>query len=359
MTAIEADAESVDAATAATISPPTFLQRHLRASPSSPNSLVAALSLLKARSTMLKSASLAKLVDAAAADPFEKVKVLIQALVDRLQAEAAKEGTQKSWCDEQMAAESRKRDGAAEQIEAFNAKLAKARATIKKLTDQLVELNAEMDELNTQKDKAITLRGEESSENAATVEEAEEGKTAVEQAITILEEFYEDAKGATVSLHAVRPEADAAKDAPDAGFKAFEAYNGSQDDAGGVLGLLNIILSDFERTIKTTQVAEEQAKADHRQFLAETDTSLAEKGEVKAARETSKTDVEGKESEFNAGLKSAADKLNVAIKELLTLQPACVNTGMTVQERFELRKQEIDALRQALCILEKGPGADC
>ena len=40
-----------------------------------------------------------------------------------------------------------------------------------------------------------------------------------------------------------------ADDAPDAGFKIGEAYTGAQGASEGIIGLLDVMKSDFERTI--------------------------------------------------------------------------------------------------------------
>merc|ERR1719482_1958766 len=68
-----------------------------------------------------------------------------------------------------------------------------------------------------------------------------------------------------------------ADDAPDAGFKAFEAYKGAQGSATGILGMLDVIKSDFERTIKVTEEEEAKAQAEYDAFMTETGKALAEK----------------------------------------------------------------------------------
>ena len=57
------------------------------------------------------------------------------------------------------------------------------------------------------------------------------------------------------------------------------------------------------------------------------------------------------------GLGNAATPFGIkAMQELEELKPACVDTGMSYEERVARREEEIEALKEALCILDKeGP----
>merc|ERR1719181_598260 len=61
------------------------------------------ISLLKAKGAKLSSATLSVLAMKLAADPFAKVKTLIQQLIERLVREKTDEATQKGWCDTELA----------------------------------------------------------------------------------------------------------------------------------------------------------------------------------------------------------------------------------------------------------------
>merc|ERR1719465_201035 len=73
------------------------------------------------------------------------------------------------------------------------------------------------------------------------------------------------------------PDSPPADDAPGAGFEIGEAYTGAGGESGGILGMMDVIKSDFERTISETEKAEKKASTDHRNFMTETGKSLAEK----------------------------------------------------------------------------------
>merc|ERR1719162_645235 len=97
-------------------------------------------SLLKGSGIKLHSALLTSLATRIAADPFAKIKKLIQELIERLLTEAANEGNQKGWCDKAIADATQKRQYSADQVEDLNAKMAKLEALSAKLGEELKTL---------------------------------------------------------------------------------------------------------------------------------------------------------------------------------------------------------------------------
>merc|ERR1719379_2235951 len=173
-----------------------------------------------------------------------------------------------------MADAKQKRDYAADEIEGLNAKMAKLEALSAKLGEELKTLNKEIGELNDKRAEAEKERKEEKAENKNTVEEAKAGLAAVKMAIDILDKFYKTSAKAKVDLKLVQGPLD---DAPDAGFDNGEAYKGAQAESGGIIGMMEVIASDFERTISETQKEEKVAEKEHLDFMTKTGMSLAEK----------------------------------------------------------------------------------
>merc|ERR1719392_361275 len=108
-----------------------------------------------------------------------------------------------------------------------------------------------------------------------------------------------------------------------------EAYNAGQGESGGILGMLDVMKSDFTRTITETQEAEEQAEQDHLVFMTETGKSLAQKETSESELTTQKDDAEEKLGQADDSLQSQTVILQTALSELLELKPVCVDTGMT------------------------------
>merc|ERR1719498_126620 len=180
MEAIEAEAEEADAEDRETAN---FLQvashprrllsalavRHSQPAAGSAQQAVA--DVLRAQGEKLKSTLLLKLATQVAADPFAKVKKLIQELIERLLAEEANEANQKGWCDKAMSDAKQKRDYAAKEISELNAEMAKLEAIRDELLEELEVIGQGIADLKAQRDKATKLRAAEKAENAATVAE--------------------------------------------------------------------------------------------------------------------------------------------------------------------------------------------
>jgi len=309
------------------------------------------IALLKAKSDQLDSPVLAALATKAAADPFVKIKKLIQELIERLLQEAADEANHKGWCDKEFGKAKQSRGMKAEAVKSLNEALAKSEALRDKLTEEIAILTKEIGELEAALAKTTKERNDESAENAATVSEAQEGQAAVEQAIGVLEKFYKTAAKAEVF---VQTSSKQVPDMPDAGFSG--ANKGSQSASTGILGMLDVIKSDFIRTIKETEKAEKAAAKEFMEFETTTKVSLGTKKVSKSAKEGELTEVNASIDEDSTSLTEEQSLLDKAIQEIVELQPACVDTGMSYEERVAKREQEIEALKEALCTLDKeGP----
>merc|ERR1712166_1040283 len=94
--------------------------------------------------------------------------------------------------------------------------------------------------------KATKLREEEKAKNTQTISDAGEAQTAVAQALTVLKEFYAKAAEATAFVQTGQE--------PPESFD--EPYQGMGGSAGGVVGMLEVIESDFARLEADTKASE-------------------------------------------------------------------------------------------------------
>lgn len=314
--------------------------------------------LLKSKSVELKSTTLASLASSVAstsgADPFAKIKKLIQELVERLLQEAADEANHKGWCDKEIGKAKQGRDMKAADIKALNQQMAGDEAKRDKLIEEIDLLTTEITELTDSLATITKARTDESAENEATVTEAKEGKEAIEEAIDVLSKFYKTAEKAAAASFVQRRATGVDEDMPDAGFD--EKNKGGQSASTGILGMMDVIKSDFERTISETEKQEKQANREFLEFETTTKVSLGTKKVGKSAKEAELTETKSDLTEAKDSMMEKQGALDKSIAELIELQPACIDTGMSYQEKVAKREAEIESLKQALCILgTEGP----
>merc|ERR1719291_1456311 len=191
------------------------------------------------------------------------------------------------------------------------------------------------------------LRDMEKTENLAQIKQAKEGLVAVNDAIGILKNFYKSAAKAKVFVQTAASPVD--EDNPGA---ASGAYKGNQAASKGILGLLDVIKSDFEHTIETVGAAEKKAAADFVEF--DRKNKVASQG-AETKRELDEEDLATTRSKLKqkkADLQDNQDLLEQAEAELEELRPTCIDTGMSYEERVQKREAEIKALKNAMCMLD-------
>merc|ERR1719440_450801 len=107
------------------------------------------ISLLKSKGVKLSSATLSVLAMKMAADPFAKVKTLIQQLIERLIREKTDEATHKGWCDTELAKAEHDRDYRHGDTESLSASVKVLEARKAKLEETAATLKADIKALET------------------------------------------------------------------------------------------------------------------------------------------------------------------------------------------------------------------
>jgi hypothetical protein len=326
-----------------------------------------AISMVQKVASEMKSVSLSLLAMQMAADPFAKIKTLIQGLIERLLKEAAEEANQKGWCDSSLAKANTDRDFRQGDLEDLSAKVNDMTAQKRSLEETVKTLKSEIHELNRAHHDAAQLRSREKNQNKHELTQASEGLAALKSAISVLQEFYKGAAKETTSF--VQEDASPVDEALAArgkdGKKFGEvhkgAYNGNQEQATGILGMLATIQTDFERTIKTISTSESEAAAEFTAFDRETKASVAGKETQKARSEADIKELAGNLGQAYFSLEQNQNLLDQTMKILEDLRPQCVDTTMSTDERNSRREAEVAALKKAVCVLDKEDDAigDC
>merc|ERR1719324_1854951 len=129
--------------------------------------------------------------------PFDKVKQMIEGLIDKLVQEAAEEADHKAWGDKEMHTNKNTRDTKSSELSMLTAKQEKLTAEVQLLTNEIAELEKELVEANASLKEATEQRKKEKAKNEEAIADAKEAIAAVRQALSVLESFYAKAAQAT------------------------------------------------------------------------------------------------------------------------------------------------------------------
>merc|ERR1719248_258136 len=216
---------------------------------------------------------------------------MIKDFIAKLEADAEAEAETKGFCDKEMAAAISDRDSSVADIEKFTAKISNIETKLKKLAAEIKVLGEQIAELYKALNEATELREDEKADNMKTIADAQAGLGATKMALSALEKFYNNAFLQQSSMYTPP---NAGRDGQTVGDMAPEQlggeYHGNQDASKGIIGLLEVIISDFERTIETTTAEEKAAQKEFEEFKAKTEEDIADKEKSKKQKEADLTD---------------------------------------------------------------------
>merc|ERR1719243_519287 len=191
--------------------------------------------------------------------------------------------------------------------------------------------------------KATEDRTTSKEKNAVTIQEAKDAQEAVSQALAMLKDFYAKAAESTSLMQQSQEESQP---------ETFNTpYKGQQDQAGGVIDFLEVIMSDFSRleTETTTDEETEQEEYDKFMFDSKKDKALKEQ-EIKQKQEKTIAQESALQT-AKRELEATQEGLDAAMAYYDKLKPQCVDSGITYEERVKRREEEIQSLKDALKIL--------
>jgi len=294
------------------------------------------------------------------AGPFEKVKLLIQNLIERLLKEGAAEAKSQGECETQVTKLTNERENRSAEVQSYNANLAKLEFTEASLESDIERLGNEITELKDNLADATKQRTKEHTENTETLDAAKEGLEALKDAIAVLDTYYHGkhkvggADTATVLVQASPLDEEESFQGV-AGVKG--AYQGGQGRATNIMGLLATIQTDFERTIRVTTESEKENAAEFVVFRRASNSSITSKSTEKRNKEDH---LEVTKANIANALTNMRDQMKLVANSVATLDeiwPLCVTVDMSHEERQEKMQKEIDALKTACEKLKPEGGA--
>jgi len=299
-----------------------------------PSQSIAA-SFLQAQARELNSRVLAALSLRVAEDPFGKVKKLIQDMVYKLMEEANEEAEHKGFCDTELGTNKMTREKKTTTADELTATIDELTSQISLLGNEISILAEEVSDSDAAVSEATSIRTEEKAKNTETIAEASQAGTAVKQALGVLQSYYD-------GLSLLQRTSKTAARNP--------AQSGSST---GVIGMLEVILSDFQRLESSTKASEETNQASFEKFTTESSQVKAVKQQHIKNKSETRTEHDLNMRTAQKDLENTQAELKAAEDYFEKLKPSCVETGNSYEDRVARRKEEIESLKEAIKILDE------
>jgi len=308
----------------------------------------AAAAFLDLQGKKFNSHMLAALATRVTQDPFGKVKKMIEGMVQKLMQEATDEAEHKGFCDTELSTNGQTRQIKTDKVDELKSRIEEQTARTTLLSQEITRLSEDITALDAAVAKATEMRQAEKEKNAATLSEAQIAIAAMEKATGVLKEFYAKAAGAT-ALSQLERAGGVADEAPQTFDKPYQGQD--SDGQGGILGMLDVILSDFQRLEAATTAGEINSETDFDRFTADSSKDKAVKNAESSHKSDEVAKLDADISEAKTDLASTQEELDAATAYFEKLKPSCIDTNASYEDRVARRKEEIESLHEALDIL--------
>jgi len=290
---------------------------------------------------LLTLASRVKSAVALSDDPFAKVKGLISDMIAKLLADQAAEDSHKAWCDEETAETTAKKEDKEDIVADLSSKIDKATARVAKLTDDVAVLQAELGTIAANQKKMDKIRADAKAAFAAAKTDYENGVEGVTLALKVLREYYAEPKGEElVQTNDVNSTMSMAQEKKET------------DSATGILGMLEVILSDFSKLLAEGQASEDLQIREYEELTQENKVATLTKSKDVEYKTKETKQLNKFLEESKVDLASTQTELDSINEYMATIEASCVAKPETYEERKSRRDAELAGLKEALTILE-------
>jgi len=272
----------------------------------------------------LRVASVVRACGASGDDPFAKIKGLISDMITKLEDEAAADAEHKAYCDKELAENEEKEADKIAEIEKMTTKIDAWTARSQQLKREVAQLESDLASLAKSQATMDKIRDDEKEVYTKERSVMELGLEGVKKALKVLKDYYSQDKA-----HA------------------------SADGAGaGIIGLLEVVESDFSKDLAEIISTEETAVAEYEATTKQNavDKTNKEQDVKYKTQEAASRDKET--AEYKDDRAGVQKELNAVQAVLKSLHSQCDETTTPYAELKRRREAEIAGLKQALEILE-------
>jgi hypothetical protein len=255
-------------------------------------------------------------------DPFGKVKAMVTSMIHKLEKEAESEASKKAYCDKEMGETSTSKEDKEGAIEKVNIQIDVLSSDIKALKGEVARLEKELGSLARTQAEMDKLRFEEKAIYNKNKPVLEQGLDGVKKALAVLRDYF--------------------------------ASDGGGGAAGGIIGMLEVVESDFSKGLAEMTSSEESAQAEYDAATKENKVAQAVKEKDVKYKTAEYVSYEKSVTELESDKTGVKSELDAVLEYFASIKKDCVAKPDSFEERAKRREDEMAGLREALNTL----GAD-
>jgi chromosome segregation ATPase len=313
-----------------------------------------AVALLKEAAQSAHSRALERLAVEVAAHlngPFDAVNNMIEKMIFRLMDEQKKEDEHKLWCDQEIKKTDTMKEDKDDKISDLKAEIKVETAAVAKLTDEIAAAEKMISDIVAFIKEATEIRETGKKENALAIKDANDAQASLTNAIAVLEAFYK--KSGEIPKEPwefIQKPVNLGKKPStwDSGYTGVA----DPDNKGGIISILEAVLSDFEKMEAETKSQEAQDQKEYEEAIKANEIEKAGREQEVEMKSQEKARRSDKITSLNGQKKNVEAELEKTEQYLEDLKPACVDGDSSYEDRKAARAKEIEALKKAQVTLQ-------
>jgi len=267
----------------------------------------------------------ARMGAAAGEDPFAKVKGLISEMIERLLKEAEADAAHKGYCDKEMSETKAKKEELTDEITALTTKIDSMSAQSATLKEEVATLSKELADLAKSQAEMDKVREEEKAAFTTNKAEMEEGLEGVKLALKVLRDYY---------------------------AKEDKGHQAAEGAGAGIIGMLEVVESDFSKGLAEMISVEETAAADYEKQTKENEIAKTTKEQDVKYKTKEAKSLDKAVAEHTGDREGLQTELDAVLEYWEKIKEQCIAKPEPYEERKKRREAEIAGLKEALSILE-------
>merc|ERR1712194_785099 len=269
----------------------------------------------------------------------QNYEMLKQSLEDQAGADTKGMGTEKAYCDEQIAKTEFKKGELEDDISKMTSRIDKAAARSVQLKAEVKQLQSELGALAKGQAEMDKIRMETHDDYRVAKADLELGLSGVGKALSLLREYYGNS-AALLQSDAQQP-------------TAPEKHEQSGGAGGGIINILEVCQADFAKNLAKEESEEADAQSEYEKVSQENAIVKATKEQdVKYKTQEAKS-ADSTVAEYSSDREATNSEYSAVMEYCGKIKERCIAKPETYEARKGRREAEIAGLKQALTILKE------